>query len=49
MLYGKGQMTLGTAVARVMALPIEERAGATIFRDGKPSILDLVEDPKHLG
>jgi hypothetical protein len=33
------QMTLRSAVAEVMALPPDDRIGATIFRDGDPSIL----------
>ena len=41
-LFGRGQMTLRTAVTRVMAgykpwNPLD----ITIFRDGQPSILDL--------
>jgi hypothetical protein len=37
------QMTLKTAVAKVMALPLHERATATIFRTGVPTILDAAQ------
>lgn len=42
-LYGEGQMTLRSAVRRVMAKARHERIGATIFRDGNPSILSLAQ------
>jgi hypothetical protein len=42
-LYGQGQMTLRTAIRKVMTRPTLERAGATIFRTGEPSILDLAK------
>lgn len=42
-LYGHGPMTLKTAVTRVMALPPQERATATIFREGEPPILDATQ------
>jgi putative DNA-invertase from lambdoid prophage Rac len=40
-LYGRGPMELHSAINEVMALPPAERSGATIFRSGNPSILDL--------
>ena len=42
-LHGHAKMTLKTAVAKVMALPPQERATATIFREGEPSILDAAQ------
>ena len=34
-----GNMTLRTAVARAMILPVKERMRATIVREGKPKVL----------
>jgi hypothetical protein len=34
-----GTMTLRTAVARAMILPVKERMRATIVREGKPKVL----------
>ena len=34
-----GTMTLRTAVARAMILPLKERMRATIVREGKPKVL----------
>jgi hypothetical protein len=37
------KMTLRSAVAKVMALPPDDRMGATIFRNGEPSTLDRTQ------
>jgi hypothetical protein len=37
------KMTLRSAVAKVMALPPDDRIGVTIFRNGDPSILDRAQ------
>jgi len=37
------KMSLQSAVAKVMALPPDDRMGATIFRNGEPPILDRAE------
>jgi hypothetical protein len=42
-LDGHAKMTLRTAVAKVMALSPQERATATIFREGEPPILDAAQ------
>jgi hypothetical protein len=42
-LNGSAKMTLKSAVAKVMALPLQERDTATIFREGEPSILDATQ------
>ncbi len=41
-----GTMTLRSAVARAMTLPIKERMRATIVREGKPKVLrfDQIKD-----
>jgi hypothetical protein len=38
-LTDRGTMTLRTAVARAMILPVKERMRATIVREGKPKVL----------
>ena len=38
-LTNHGTMKLGSAVARAMILPLDERKKATIVRKGKPAIL----------
>jgi len=45
-LYGQGQMTLRTAVERVMTRDPMKQSAATIFREGEPSILDLAQIEK---
>jgi hypothetical protein len=37
------KMSLRSAVAIVMALPPDDRIGATIFRNGEPSSLDRAQ------
>jgi hypothetical protein len=37
------KMSLRDAVAKVMALPSDDRIGATIFRNGDPSMLDRAQ------
>ena len=37
------KMTLRNAVAKVMALPPDDRMGARISRNGEPSILDRAQ------
>jgi hypothetical protein len=37
------KMSLRSAVAKVMALPPDDRIGATIFRNGDPPILDRAQ------
>jgi hypothetical protein len=38
-----GTMTLRTAVARAMILPVKERTRATIVREGKPKVLRFAQ------
>jgi hypothetical protein len=38
-----GNMTLRTAVARAMILPVKERTRATIVREGKPKVLRFAQ------
>jgi hypothetical protein len=37
------KMTLRSAVAKVMALPPDDRIGVAIFRNGDPSMLDRAQ------
>jgi|HubBroStandDraft_6_1064221.scaffolds.fasta_scaffold764218_2 hypothetical protein len=37
------KMSLRSAVAKVMALPPDDRIGATIFRNGEPPSLDRAQ------
>jgi hypothetical protein len=41
--FNRAKMSLRGAVAKVMALPPDDRIGATIFRNGEPPILDRAE------
>lgn len=40
-LNGGAKMTLRSAVASIMKLPTDQRAGNSVFREGEPSILDV--------
>ena len=37
------KMSLRSAVAKVMALPPDDRIGATIFRNGEPPVFDRAQ------
>jgi hypothetical protein len=41
--FNGAKMSLRSAVAKVMALPPDDRLGATIFRNGEPPTLDRAE------
>jgi hypothetical protein len=41
--FDGAKMTLRSAVAKVMALPPDDRIGVTIFRNGDPSSLDRAQ------